>query len=98
MSGTLVDDCEVLVIGGGLTGLTCAVLLHEAGHSVIVVEAADRPGGRVHSLRAPVSDAYLADLGPTWIWPEAQPFATRWIQERELIVTPQLGRRDLILR
>ena len=54
MSGTLVDDCEVLVIGGGLTGMTCAVLLHEANHSVIVVEAAERLGGRVHSLRAPV--------------------------------------------
>ena len=63
MSGRRQDDCDVLVIGGGLTGLTCAVLLHEAGHSVIVVEAADRLGGRVHSLRDPVSGAYLADLG-----------------------------------
>lgn len=68
MSSTLPEDCEALVIGGGLT---CAVLLHEAGHSVIVVEAVERLGGRVHSLRAPVSDAYFADLGPTWIWPEA---------------------------
>ena len=42
MSGRRQDDCDVLVIGGGLTGLTCAVLLHEAGHSVILVEAADR--------------------------------------------------------
>jgi len=50
MSGTLPDDCEVLVIGGGLTGLTCAVLLHDAGHSVIVVEAAERLGGRVCKL------------------------------------------------
>ena len=49
MSGTLVDDCEVLVIGGGLTGLTCAVLLHDAGHSVIVVKAADSLGGRVQA-------------------------------------------------
>ena len=91
MSGTLPDDCEVLVIGGGLTGLTCAVLLHDAGHSVIVVEAAERLGGRVHSLRDPVSEAYLADLGPTWIWPEAQPFATRWIQELDLGLMPQFG-------
>jgi monoamine oxidase len=62
MSVTLQDDCEVLIIGGGLTGLTAAVLLHEAGHSVIVVEAAARLGGRVHSLRDRVSNAYLADL------------------------------------
>ena len=97
MSGTLVDDCEVLVIGGGLTGLTCAVMLHDAGLSVIVVEAAERLGGRVHSLRAPVSDAYLADLGPTWIWPEAQPFATHWLQELDLRVRPQFDKGDAIV-
>ena len=97
MSGTLVDDCEVLVIGGGLSGLTCAVLLHEAGHSVIVVEAAERIGGRIHSLRAPVSDAYLADLGPTWIWAEAQPFATRWLQKLELKTTPQFEKGDAVV-
>jgi len=97
MSGTLPDDCEILVIGGGLTGLTCALLLHEAGHSVIVVEAADRLGGRVHSLRDRASDAYLADLGPTWIWPEAQPFATRFLQKLEIGITPQFETGDTIV-
>jgi len=97
MSGRRQDDCDVLVIGGGLTGLTCAVLLHEAGHSVILVEAADRLGGRVHSLRDPVSGAYLADLGPTWIWPEAQPFAKRWIQQLGLGLTPQFESGDTIV-
>jgi len=97
MDVTLQDDCEVLIIGGGLTGLTAAVLLHEAGHSVIVVEAAARLGGRVHSLRDRVSNAYLADLGPTWIWPEAQPFATRWLQELDLELTPQFDRGDSII-
>ena len=97
MSGARPDDCEVLVIGGGLTGLTCALLLHEAGHSVIVVEAADRLGGRVHSLRDQVSNAYLGDLGPTWIWPQAQPFATRWLQELGLKMTPQFETGDTIL-
>ena len=97
MGVTLQDDCEVLIIGGGLTGLTAAVLLHEAGHSVIVVEAAARLGGRVHSLRDRVSNAYLADLGPTWIWPEAQPFATRWMQELDLELTPQFDKGDSII-
>jgi len=97
MSGPLPDECEVLVIGGGLTGLTCAVMLHEAGHSVIVVEAADRLGGRMCSLRDPVSNAYLGDLGPTWIWPEAQPFAARWLQELDLKLTPQYDRGDAII-
>ena len=97
MGVTLQDDCEVLIVGGGLTGLTAAVLLHEAGHSVIVVEAAARLGGRVHSLRDRASNAYLADLGPTWIWPEAQPFATRWMQELDLELTPQFDKGDSII-
>ena len=97
MSGTPPDDCEALVIGGGLTGLTCAVLLHEAGHSVILVEAADRLGGRVHSLRDQVSGAYLADLGPTWIWPEAQPFAAHWLKQLNIKISPQFEKGDTIV-
>ena len=97
MSGRRQEDCDVLVIGGGLTGLTCAMLLHEAGHSVIVVEAADRLGGRVHSLRDPVSGAYLADLGPTWVWPDAQPFAAHWIKQLGLGLIPQFESGDTIV-
>ena len=97
MSGRGQDDCDILVIGGGLTGLTCAMLLHEAGHSVMVVEAADRLGGRVHSLRDKITDAYLADLGPTWVWPEAQPFAASWIKQLGLGLIPQFESGDTIV-
>lgn len=97
MSATLQDECDVLVIGSGLTGLTSAVLLHEAGHTVILVEAAERLGGRVHSLRDRVSNGYLADLGPTWIWPQAQPVATRWLRELNLELMPQFEKGDAII-
>ena len=42
-----VPDSEVVVIGAGLAGLTCARLLHSNGVDVTVIEAADRVGGRV---------------------------------------------------
>ncbi|MEM7482140.1 MAG: NAD(P)/FAD-dependent oxidoreductase [Acidobacteriota bacterium] len=42
---------EVVVVGGGLAGLTAAYRLHRAGVSVRVLEAADRVGGRVFTLR-----------------------------------------------
>ena len=43
-------DAEVIVIGAGLAGLNAALLLEELGVSVMVVEAASRFGGRLHTV------------------------------------------------
>ena len=48
---TKVHRCEAVVIGAGLAGLNAAVHLQEAGVDVRVVEAQDRVGGRVRSMR-----------------------------------------------
>ncbi len=42
---------DVIVIGAGLAGLSAALELQNAGVDVQVVEAQDRVGGRVHSMR-----------------------------------------------
>ncbi|GIX19082.1 MAG: hypothetical protein KatS3mg120_0758 [Erythrobacter sp.] len=41
---------DVVVIGAGLAGLHAAQLLEEAGLAVRVIEAAQRIGGRLHTL------------------------------------------------
>jgi len=41
----------VVVVGAGLAGLVCARKLHRAGVPVIVVDAEDRPGGRLKTDR-----------------------------------------------
>ena len=50
-----------LIIGGGISGLVCAHALRKAGVDALLVEASDRPGGSIHSLRR---DGYLMELGP----------------------------------
>ena len=48
---TGIHRCEAVVIGAGLAGLNAAVHLQDAGVDVRVVEAQDRVGGRVRSMR-----------------------------------------------
>lgn len=43
------NNAEVLVVGAGLAGLNAAITLQNAGIEVAVLEASDRPGGRVTS-------------------------------------------------
>jgi len=53
---------DVVVIGAGATGLTAARRLHEAGRTVIVLEARDRVGG---CLLTDHIDGQLFEIGIT---------------------------------
>lgn len=44
-------DTEVIVVGAGLAGLTCASTLRAAGVGVTVFEASEHLGGRVRTVR-----------------------------------------------
>ena len=58
------DDVEpVLIVGAGIAGLTAAYRLRQHGVPVRVIEAQQRVGGRMYSLRDAFADGQLCELG-----------------------------------
>ena len=55
------------MIGAGLAGLTAATELVHAGHSVAVLEARDRVGGR--TLNHPLGAGRVVEVGGQWVGP-----------------------------
>jgi monoamine oxidase len=73
-------EADVVVVGAGLAGLTAARDLIAGGHSVIVLEARDRVGGRV--VGQPIADGHVAEMGAQWAGPT---------QDRILALAADLG-------
>ncbi len=55
---------DVVIIGAGISGLACAQALKNAGKNVVVLEAKERIGGRLHSINY---EDETFDLGASWI-------------------------------
>ena len=58
-------NTDILIIGGGLTGLTLAYLLRDSKLTVKIVEARDRIGGRIHTLYS--EELPSLEMGATWL-------------------------------
>ncbi len=54
---------KVLVLGAGLSGLSAAYELARRGYAVTILEARDRVGGRIRTLRTPFRDGQFVELG-----------------------------------
>ncbi len=62
---------EIVIAGGGVSGLYCATRLAEAGHRVLILEASsDRWGGRIETEDM---DGFIAEYGPMRFEPTLQP-------------------------
>jgi phytoene dehydrogenase-like protein len=70
-----VTEVDVVVVGAGLAGLTCARRLAEAGRDVMVLEASDAVGGRV---RTDLVDGFRLDRG-FQVLLTGYPAARRWL-------------------
>lgn len=61
------QSTQVIIIGGGFSGIAATKKLHESGVSFQVLEARERLGGRVFTKT--ISDDLYLDFGGQWIGP-----------------------------
>ncbi|MDQ1612413.1 MAG: hypothetical protein QOG00_2344 [Pyrinomonadaceae bacterium] len=78
------DAQEVLIVGAGLAGLTCARRLAEGGVASTIFEASDAVGGRV---RTDQLDGFLLDRG-FQVFLTAYPEARRALDYEGLALKP----------
>jgi monoamine oxidase len=60
-------EVTTVVVGAGYAGLSAALSLHDQGVDVLVLEAADRVGGRVYSET--LDNGLVIDHGGQWVGP-----------------------------
>src|SRR5690606_24457912 len=82
----IMAEVDVIVIGAGVSGLTCARYLHDAGGSYRVGEASDGPGGRV---RTDLVNGFLLDRG-------FQVFLTAYPEARRILDYDQLNLKPFV--
>ncbi|MFL5734553.1 MAG: flavin monoamine oxidase family protein [Chloroflexia bacterium] len=54
---------RVIIVGAGMAGLSAAYELLSAGHNPVILEAQNRVGGRVYTLREPFAPGLYAEAG-----------------------------------
>ncbi|MGH7884622.1 MAG: flavin monoamine oxidase family protein, partial [Thermodesulfobacteriota bacterium] len=87
------DNCDVLIVGAGLSGLASAYYLSKNGIKVKVFEARNRIGGRILSV-SNNNDNYF-DLGPAWFWPH-QIYIQKMISDLNIKYFEQYEKGDFV--
>lgn len=87
-----VVERDVVIVGGGLSGITAAWQLQRHSVDVLLLEARSRLGGRV--LTREVAGGHF-DLGPSWVWP-GQPHVAGIVKHFNIPVYEQFTDGDLL--
>ena len=85
---------KVVIVGAGMAGLVAATERLRAGHDPIVLEAQNRVGGRIFTLREPFSDGLYGEAGAMRI-PRTHRLTMAYIARAGLTLVPfQMGNPD----
>ncbi len=88
----------VTIIGAGLSGLATAFRLQQAKLPFTILEASEVAGGRVQAaLVSGQAHSGHQDLGPSWVWPYAQPVVEEWLEELQINTFDQYDRGDALV-
>lgn len=77
---------RILIAGAGLAGLAAAYELISSGHEVQILEARQRPGGRIHTLREPFAPGLYGEAGAMRI-PRSHTLTMAYVEKFNLPTT-----------
>ncbi len=82
---------KFIILGAGLTGLSCGVALAEKGHEVVIIEKESEVGGLARSYRI---NGYTFDYGPHFIFgPKVLPLLKSLTPKLDLIPLKRTSER-----
>ncbi|WP_313261505.1 NAD(P)/FAD-dependent oxidoreductase [Sphingobacterium sp.] len=85
----MIDNQRIVIIGGGLSGLTLAYLLSKRNINAIILEASARLGGRIQTVKGKLQTPL--ELGATW-FSDMHPNLLSLIRELGLQKYPQFSK------
>ncbi|MFV8054815.1 flavin monoamine oxidase family protein [Mycobacterium sp. 48b] len=81
------ESYDVIVVGGGIAGVAAARDLADRGHSVVLLEAGNRLGGRTFAQPFTSLNGVTVDLGGSWVNRKLQPLIRRETQRYNIVVS-----------
>ncbi|UOQ42811.1 flavin monoamine oxidase family protein [Halobacillus salinarum] len=86
-------DKHILIAGAGMAGLVTGSLLKQAGYRITIIEANNRIGGRIFTVRKPFTQGNYLDVGAMRI-PDTHELAMAYIQKFHLSLHPFMNTSD----
>ncbi|MBU8729672.1 flavin monoamine oxidase family protein [Cytobacillus oceanisediminis] len=87
---------HIIIVGAGMAGLVAGSLLKESGHKITILEANDRIGGRVYTMRSPFSKGLFFNGGPMRI-PHIHSLTLSYIKKFKLPINVFINRTPMDL-